>query len=202
MKKLLIVSFIFIIFSCSSNRSDKYIQIINENNNSNIKKSLTNTDFKNAVRIKFNTKHVGKIEEIDELIKIKGMPSANYDLFKLKINHPDKINIDIFSYCDCFGFDKNLFDPHIIIFDPLKRPIYLDQKVVNKNNGYLRKYFSTTLNKKGLYYILVLSNNKKLKTKMAAVNSYSSSGYGDVIMEGIAIYSSPYGKYRIFVTAP
>ena len=172
-----------------------------------------------------NEKNIGEIEDIDlaksinlssfrpqdlqlnladSVIRYNETFVSNYKIFKFKATPSKKYRIIVYSYCDCWGLKKYLFDPNIKIIDE-NRELVLFRLVsydFNPNNAplFYRKEWMTEQEMTGNCYIILYSNNSKLQENIATIIADVYTGMSTVpVPVPINIKSSLVGDFRIIL---
>lgn len=158
------------IVSCKTSPLVMYEEISNRNNST----TINSIDLRTNTSIPLNTESKFKLKLKDSILiyGIEDTLYSNYQKIKFNAESNKEYEISVFSFCDCFGFDKYMFVPKIKVFnskgDELNTNLIInevDYLYIAKPISYNKRWIIND-NIEGEIIIVVYSDNSKLKKKV------------------------------------
>lgn len=128
---------------------------------------IEDIDLQRTTDLKMNSPRDSELKLEDSVFKYDETLLSNYEVFKFKALPSKKYRIIIYSYCDCLGFKKYLFDPEIKVINQSGEPvnIKLESRYFNPKSSPLAydKSWVTEQQLEGDYYVILYANTSKLQ---------------------------------------
>lgn len=190
---------------CSSNKVDNF-----KNNLGSSAKVYNVSNISSLSAVPLSSSPIkGALTEQDALIAIDGNKTA-FDLYSFKGEVGAHI-LTMRTFCDCFGFNKDLLLPDVRIIDSgnsvIVASLMSKQKVQPLLGAFYFEFtwvFDTTSTDP--VKVVIGSNNQKLGDVATTVDGVGAVGvpsgnstyYTGFTIEGLSVRSAPYGKYEVF----
>jgi len=175
--RLLFVIFGLNLVGCASGMKDYNSFVMPNNSIASSTQELL--ELRPANSLRFNKEQIWNITFSDPILKLNNIKS-NYRAFSFQGNTTKQFTIEIWSRCDCLGFNKTVMHPIAFIIDN-------EGEVINKSNvkfasgrmGWTRpaniygKWIGK-LEKDETYYLIIAADNRSLGK---SVGSFEATNY-------------------------
>jgi len=150
--------------------------------------------------LEFGQVHKGKLSAESAPAQIESRRMV-YDAYLLEIEDSARYKLHVDTDCDCFGFNKTVLSPQILILDAQGaiaaqldelRPRAQGWTHPAGMDGEIRWQAQP-----GRHAVLIMGSARQQDPQVATTVSGYVAGGSPVSIDGIPVYSAPFGRYRI-----